>query len=138
MRAVPAPGALRAGAPRAEFGCLGGDGSEWASSSLLDSNLHHRYHARAQNAQKTLIANSVAENALKRAGTHGTCAVFLDLFNLTANDELVHDTHDGTHFGWRANALKVQRMFDALACIHRVQSRSARAESTATQIKSSM
>ena len=30
------------------------------------------------------------------------------------------------------------RMFDALAYIHRVQSRSARAESTATQIKSSM
>ena len=35
------------------------------------------------------------------------CGVFVDPFNVTSNAELYDDTLDGTHFGWRTNALKV-------------------------------
>ena len=33
--------------------------------------------------------------------------MFVDPFNVTSNAELYDDTLDGTHFGWRTNALKV-------------------------------
>ena len=38
----------------------------------------------------------------------GTSVV--DIFNLTRNEELWRDTSDGTHVGWKANLVKVDRV----------------------------
>ena len=34
----------------------------------------------------------------------------VDIFNITRNNELWTDTSDGTHVGWKANAIKVDRL----------------------------
>ncbi len=78
--------------------------------------MHARYMRRVprvyhllQNNTAVKLANEAAREAAVATGT-----AYLNLYNVTNNAELLTDTLDGTHTGWRGNAVKVDRIVRAI------------------------